>query len=644
MDFKELVKRTLRNNKNADLNLLEKSYHFAEKTYKESKRHSGTSLLEHCLSSALILANLKMDEKAIATSLLHHIPQYGISRELIKREFGEEISTLLEGVQKISNLKLIPEKEEFNSADVRKVLLAATQDIRILFIKLAIKLHNMRTLHYLPDTKEQIRISQEVLNIYAPLSYRLGMGKIKSELEDLAFSFTNQKEYNEILEKLEESHKEREFRIYEAKKLIEKALKEEKVEAQVYGRAKHIYSIYRKIQDRNYTLENMKDLVALRIIVHNLDDCYKALRIVHTLWKPLPETFKDYIALPKENGYQSLHTVVIGPKEKLAEFQIRTQEMHEVAEEGVAVHYGYKGITHDEEIDKKLSWLKQFVEQREHLSDQEFKEMLKINLFGDKIFVYTPKGKVIELPKESTPLDFAYAIHSELGEKAIGANINGKYRSLKEVLQNGDSVEIITSKTQKPSMEWLKIVKTYKARSRIKHYLKEHGKKIVTTIGQPIEEKRKEIVDTLIKVEGMKEPHLSLANCCKPLPGDKIVGFKTSDARVNVHKDNCTNLKDLRAGQKKPVKTFWVEHSNSLIELIVEAQDRVGLMAEILNTVARHGINVTNAKGKALAQNKAQCNFTVQVHDTSSLTALIDKIKKIKDVKFVFIGEMKKNV
>ncbi len=643
MNFQELVKKVLRTNKKADLALLEKAHKFAENIYKGEKRYSGETLLEHCLSASYILASLNLDEKAIAACILHHVPHYSVSKEGFRRTFGEEIFSLVEGVQKMSNLKLIPEQGEINSADVRKVLLAATQDIRILFIKLSVKLHNMRTLEYLPELEERKRIAQEVLDIYAPLSYRLGVGKIKSELEDLAFRYTHEKEYNEILAKLNESYKEREYRIYEAKKEIEKALKQEGLNVEVHGRAKHIYSIYRKIVDRNYSLENMKDIAALRIVVDSIDDCYKALRIVHALWKPLPETFKDYIALPKENGYQSIHTVVIGPKEKLAEFQIRTKEMHEVAEEGVAVHYGYKGVVHGEEVDKKLSWLKQLVEQREQLSNEEFKDLLKINLFSDKIFVYTPKGKVIELPRGSTVLDFAYEIHSELGEKAIGANINSKYSSLKEELQNGDVVQIITSKTQHPGMEWLKMVRTYKARSRIKHYLKEHGKKIVATrSGSLREETKKELEQSIIVVEGMKEPLLKMAICCKPLPGNKILGFRTGEHRITIHREGCENLRKLREGPKKEVKARWIENIPSEVELIVEAYDRVGLLAEILNTVASQKINVTNARGKALAENKAECIFNVQIQNITTLTQLIERIKKIKDVRHISLGELKK--
>ncbi|HZX11865.1 MAG TPA: RelA/SpoT family protein [Candidatus Nanoarchaeia archaeon] len=638
MTFKELVKRVLRTNSHADIELIQKAYTFSQHAYKDTKRLSGDTLLDHTVTSALIIADLKLDEHSIIAGLLHHCHDFGITIDDISKAFDKETAGLIQGLQSISSLKAAT-KNTPASADLRKILLATAKDVRILIVKLCIKLHNMRTLSFLPDEEQRKRISQEVLDLYSPLAYRLGMGSIKSELEDLAFQHTHPELYHEILEKINESEKERAYRLYEAHHTLEQELKRQGINAEITGRVKHIYSIYKKIVDRAYKFENIKDLSALRVITATAGDCYTILGIIHTLWRPLPDTFKDYIATPKQNGYQSLHTVVVGPRDRPLEFQIRTKAMHLTSEEGAAVHYGYKGITHGQEVDKKLSWLKQLVEQRESLTDKEFKEALQLDLFSDTIFVLTPRGRVVELPQGATVLDFAYAIHTDLGSKAIGATINGKYNSLRTELHNGDIIEVVTSKTQQPGSAWLSLVKTANARSKIRHSLRTKGRPFAsrTTF---VQEQKHDVEEGLIAIEGAKNPAIKLASCCKPLPGQKIIGIRTGQDKVTIHTPSCTSLSKMPL---KEVNARWLERLPSDIELVIEAHDRVGLLAEILNTISRRGFNVLHARAKTVPGNNAQCFLTLHIEDTTTLIDLIQRIKNVKDVTNVFLGELKKN-
>lgn len=642
MEFKELAKKVLRYNKNANLALLEKAYHYAQKALAGKKRHSGQEAIHHAIEATYILADLKVDDQALAACLLHQVLENGSTPAMLKREFGEETTTLVEGVSQITRIKAQQTKEEGQSADIRKMLLAAANDVRVIMIKLCDKLHNMRTLDYVPDAARRQHIAREVLDVYAPLAYRLGMGSIKSELEDLAFKHTNPEDYAAIIKKIIDSKEEREYRTYETVKQIKKAVEKENIPADVTGRVKHVYGIYRKVIDRHYNLDHMNDLVGIRIIVNTLEECYNVLRIVHTLWTPIPGTFKDYIAMPKQNGYQSLHTVIKGIKDKPIEFQIRTHAMHETAEEGIAIHYGYKGVTHGSAFDKKLQWLKQLLEQKD-ISDKEFVQKLKLDFFSDTIYVFTPKGKVIELTKGATPLDFAYAIHSDLGDHCTGAMINNKYSSIKAELNNGDVIEIITAKTHHPSTDWLKIVKTIKARTKIRQYLRQHGMHVMTATHVQKEEAKKEVTESLIDIPDVKDPHIKIGICCKPLPGEKIIGFRTGENKINVHRSDCNSIKNLRDGSKKEIKAQWRNTFHAIIELIVDASDRVGLLAEVLNTLARQNINVDDAKGKALPYNKAEIHLHLQVHDTPVLLALIERIKKIKDVHNVYLGEIRKS-
>src|SRR3989344_7131487 len=531
MELKNLIKKILRYNKNAKIELINTAYNYADKILNKEERKSKEQSIIHCLKVADEVANLKLDDNTIIASLLHTIIKKGADKKEIKFIFGDEVIHLLENLDKMSQIKKNIAGKINGSENLRKVLLAASKDIRVLLIKLCDKLVNLRDLNFL--TQEEInRIAKESMELYAPLAYRLGIGKIKSELEDLSFKYLDQKKYEETEEKVNQIRKHGEKAIFKLKNILEKELKKEQISADVQARVKHIYSIYKKIISKSYDINDMSDIIGIRIIVDTIDNCYKTLRIVHLNFRPIPQKFKDYIAIPKPNGYQSLHTAVVDNEGKIFEVQIRTYEMHDVAEEGIAAHFSYKKISHEKEFDKKLSWLKQLVE------DKEAVGYFDIDFFGDEVFAFTPKGKVIELPKNSTVVDFAYHVHSDLGDHCLGANINGKFVPLKEEIENGDVIEVLTSKTHTPNRDWLKIASTAKARTKIKHFLKEAGK-ISTRIYSVQTEVRKEAGENLLHFEGDKRIKIKLALCCKPIPGDGIIGVKTSNIKMNVHKTEC---------------------------------------------------------------------------------------------------------
>ena len=460
---------------NAPVDTVTRAYDFASRAHAGQRRDSGDWYIFHPLEVALILAELEMDITTIVSGLLHDvIEDTDITLGEIKATFGDEIGLLVDGVTKLGRVPLMS-REEQQAENLRKMFLAMAQDIRVVLIKLADRLHNMRTLGHLPWDR-QARIAKETLEIYAPLAHRLGMWRIKWELEDLALRYLEPGEYYKLVEKVARKRKEREGLIEEAKDILRKNLSDGNIPCELQGRAKHFYSIYEKMRMRDRTFDEIYDLIAVRIIVSNVRDCYAALGAVHSLWKPIPGRFKDYIAMPKSNMYQSLHTTVIGPKGEPLEIQIRTWEMHRTAEYGIAAHWRYKeGTQATNEFEEKLSWLRQLLEWQRDMKDvHDFMETLKIDLFKDEVFVFTPKGDVKSLPAGSTPVDFAYSVHTDIGHRCVGARINGKMTPLDYQLTNGDIVEIVTSKGQTgPSWDWLAFVKTSKARSKIRQWVRE---------------------------------------------------------------------------------------------------------------------------------------------------------------------------
>jgi GTP pyrophosphokinase len=474
VDLENLLAKLETYNPNADRSLVVRAYAFAEKAHAGQFRISGDPYIQHPLGVALILAELELDIITIAASLLHDVVEdTHFTLQDIEREFGKEIADLVDGVTKLSRIEY-KSKEEQQVENLRKMFFAMAKDIRVILIKLADRLHNMRTLKFLP-VKKQKEIAHETLEVYAPLAHRLGIFRIKWELEDTAFRYLEPEKYYELVEKVAKKRQERETYINEVIATLKEKLAEVDIKAEIQGRPKHFYSIYHKMTTQNKDFSEIYDLTAVRVIVNTIKDCYGVLGVVHTLWKPIPGRFKDYIAMPKINMYQSLHTTVIGPNGEPLEIQIRTWEMHRTAEYGIAAHWRYKeGTRTSDEFDQKLFWLRQLLEWQHDLKDaREFMETLKIDLFSDEVFVFTPKGDVIDLPAGSCPIDFAYRIHTDVGHRCTGAKVNGHLVPLDYKLQNGDIVEIITSKLANgPSQDWLKLVRTPQAKAKIRQWFK----------------------------------------------------------------------------------------------------------------------------------------------------------------------------
>ncbi|HPD00606.1 MAG TPA: bifunctional (p)ppGpp synthetase/guanosine-3',5'-bis(diphosphate) 3'-pyrophosphohydrolase [Acetivibrio sp.] len=472
--YNRLIRKIKEYNPNCDFNLIEKAHNISLEAHQGQQRVSGDPFIVHPMEVAIILADLELDSTAIVAGILHDtIEDTTFTYEEIKEEFGEEVASLVDGVTKLGKIPYTS-KEELQAENLRKMFLAMAKDIRVILIKLADRLHNMRTLKYMTPEK-QIEKAKETLEIYAPLAHRLGISKIKWELEDLCFRYLDSKGYYELVNKIAQKRREREAFIAKIIETLKEKTTEIGIEAKIEGRPKHFYSIYRKMIQQNKTLDQIFDLFALRVIVHSVKDCYAVLGLVHEIYKPLPGRFKDYIAMPKPNMYQSLHTTLIGHEGIPFEVQIRTEEMHKVAEVGIAAHWRYKqGGTSDKESDNKLAWLRQLLEWQKEMRDaNEFMETLKIDLFTDEVFVFTPKGDVISLPTGSTPIDFAYSIHSAIGNKLSGAKVNNKLVPIEYVLKNGDIIEILTSSNvQGPSRDWLKIVKSSQAKNKINQWFK----------------------------------------------------------------------------------------------------------------------------------------------------------------------------
>lgn len=462
----------------ADCEDVTKAYHTAEEAHKEQHRVSGEPYILHPLAVAQILADMKIDTTTITAALLHDVVEdTACTLEDLRNEFGREVAFLVDGVTKLSRLNYrTKEDQQLNS--MRKMFLAMAKDVRVVVIKLADRLHNMRTLRYMRSDKQK-RIAQETLEILAPLAHRLGIFNIKWELEDLSFRYLEPDKYYDLVDQMKQKRHVREEIVNESIDVLKKALDDAHIHCEINGRPKHFYSIYKKMKKDNRDLSQVYDLFAIRVIVDDVKDCYGVLGIVHSLWKPLPYRFKDYIAMPKPNNYQSLHTTVIGTRGQPVEIQIRTWEMHHIAEYGVAAHWRYKEgnqTANKDAFDEKMGWLRNLLEWQDTSNPQEFVNALKLDAFSDEVFVFSPRGDVIDLPQGAIPIDFAYRIHNDVGHRCVGAKINGKIVPLDYRLKNGDIVEIITSKTGKPSLDWLNIVGSSESRSKIRNWFKKENR------------------------------------------------------------------------------------------------------------------------------------------------------------------------
>lgn len=505
-----LIKKVLSYNPDADVEILKRAYVFSSEAHCSQRRVEGSPYIGHPLAVASILADMKMDVATIAVGLLHDtIEDTDMTAKDIKDLFGKEIAFLVEALTKLSKMEFMT-REEAQAENFRKMLLAMSEDLRVILIKFADRLHNMYTLQHLPESKQK-RIATETLEIYAPIANRLGIGWLRAEFEDLSFKFLMPDLYNELVRKVAKRKEEQEEYLREVSEIVTVKLKEENIPGQVSWRIKHYYGIYQKMQNQKITFEQVHDVLGLRIITDTKASCYAILGLIHSLWAPVPGRFKDYIGVPKSNMYQSLHTTIIGPKGERVEFQIRTNEMHMIADHGIASHWRYKekGRIIDEKSDRYISWLRELVKTQRELSDaKDFLDAVKGEVIPEVIYAFTPNGEIKEMPIGSTPVDFAYSIHTQVGNRCVGAKVNGRIVPLKFTLRNGDTVEITTSPTHGPSRDWLKFVVTQRAKNRIKQWIKAEERKQSIELGQKLLEgelRKHEFSQSVLKSEEMQK-------------------------------------------------------------------------------------------------------------------------------------------
>jgi GTP pyrophosphokinase len=568
--IEEIIKKAKEYLKELDEAKVIKAYESASMSHKGQKRLSGEPYISHPLNVAYIVADLRLDETSIIAALLHDvIEDTGYTSESIKAEFGEPIAIIVEGLTRINKLDFQSSMEE-QAENLRKMLIAMSNDIRIILIKLADRLHNMRTLSNL-DPGKRIEKSKETLDIYAPIAHRLGMSKLKSEFEDLAFLYMNPNQYEEVKQLVAENQMERKELTDQIISKISQELKAVGIEAEIISREKHLYSVYQKIAKQGRTFSDIYDLSAIRVIVDSVKECYGALGIIHSIWKPLPGRFKDFIANPKFNMYQSLHTTIIGPMGMPVEIQIRTWQMHRTAEYGIAAHWRYKeGKKGDEKFDEKLAWLRQILEWQQELSDpKEFMESLKLDLFEDEVFVFTPKGKVLNLPFGSTPVDFAYMIHSDVGNQCVGAKVNHRIVPLEYKLRSGDIVEIITSKSSLgPSRDWLSFIKTARTRNKIKQWFSAEERKFSQNIGR-------EMLSKTLRKQGLSLQNLNmeiLENVALEVNCDKVEKLYQSigAGKISPHMVTTKIIKE----KNKTTNVEEVKETESIEEYVLPVRTR----------------------------------------------------------------------
>lgn len=709
-----------------DREMVMRAYRFAEAAHQGQKRASGEPYVSHCLAVAAILAEMQVPPAVVIAGLLHDsVEDTIVTLDDIRKEFGDEVAKLVDGVTKLTNLPRVSRGDQINERTIadeellptgaeassrsrrkdltnetlRKVFLAMGDDIRVVLIKLADRLHNMRTLGYMPEEKRR-RIAQQTLDIFAPLANRLGIWQIKWELEDLAFRYVNPEKYREIAENLAERRQDRERQIQQIIQRMQTVLRENGIKAEITGRPKHIYSIYKKMVEKGKTFEMVRDLRAVRCIVSDIPSCYAALGVIHTHWRPIPQEFDDYIAAPKDNFYQSLHTAVIYDDGKPLEVQIRTMEMHQNAEYGIAAHWRYKERGPKDEIyEQRINWLRKLMEWRQEIEDaQEFVEGMKSDVFQDRVYVFTPRGDIIDLPAGSTPIDFAYHVHTEIGNRCRGAKVNGKLVTLDYTLKTGDQVEILTAKQGGPSRDWLNpslgLVKTQRARSKIRAWFKKQDREQNLTQGKAMLEKELRrlgisgidveklaqdfefktaedlyvaigcgdigvgrVINHINEENAKKDPFIltlhqpkeskpsgngvtvlglkglltTFARCCNPAPGDEIVGYITRGRGATIHRQDCPNMLRLKE-RERIVKVTWGEpHQTYPVHVLVKAYDRQGLMNDISIIMGNEGVNLLDIDLK-VTQNLASIHMVLEVSDINQLSRVLTRIENLPNV------------
>ncbi len=708
MDIDLLLTRLPEKYSDADRNLIQRAYRVAAEAHAPQKRASGEPYITHCISVAEILAGLKVPPAVVAAGLLHDtVEDTPITLDDIRNDFGDEVARLVDGVTKLTELPRVSRGGEavedisnlHDSADtrqqilgrktrlvnetLRKTFLAMGEDPRVPLIKLADRLHNMQTLSSLKEYKRQ-RIAQETLDIFAPMANRLGIWEFKWQLEDLAFRYVNPEMYKEIARKLEEKRSDRQTKMDEIILRVSAALQENHIEGTVSGRPKHIYSIYRKMMKKGVTFEQLNDIRGVRILLKEKNDCYMVLGIVHNLWRPMPGEFDDYIGVPKDNFYRSLHTTVLYDDGRHLEFQIRTVEMHQEAEYGIAAHWRYKeGHAHDQEYQKRVSYIRQMIQEwRDDSEDaSDFVESMKSEVLKDRVYAFTPRGDVVDLPQGATPIDFAYFIHTEVGHCCRGAKVNGKLVSLDHHIKTGDQVEILTAKRGTPSRDWLNanlgLVNTHRAREKIRHWFKVQDREYNVTQGRTIldkelgrlgvgeisleklardfglrtvedlsfeigagdlpisriishlahEEEQEPTKDDLIKppedtsgtisVLGLRGVQTNVAKCCNPAPGDEIVGYITRGRGASVHRNDCPNILNMREPERIVKASWGTLNVTYPVSVRIRAFDREGIVKDVSSIIADEKINITDWDVKT-TKDRTQ--------------AVLDVIMEVKDI------------
>jgi GTP pyrophosphokinase len=699
-----------------DADALTAAFDYAQAHHADQRRKSGEEFINHPLEVAKICAGLRLDTETLCAALLHDtVEDTGASLREVRERFGEQVAVLVDGLTKLTGLTF-QSRDEAQAENYRKMMVAMAADVRVVLIKLADRLHNMRTISALAKHK-QIEKAKETLDIYAPIAHRLGIHAIKWELEDLSFATLHPRKHREIKGLVNQQRAERERYVATAGTYLDKELAEVGIQAEISGRAKHFYSIYQKMTTKGREFNEIYDLTAMRVLVDSVKDCYVALSVVHSLWKPLPGRIKDFVAMPKFNMYQSLHTTVIGPEGRPLEIQIRTREMHEMAEYGVAAHWLYKAGRAPDSDDSRQRWLKQISEWQQDLSDPgEFLESLKVDLFEDEVFVFTPKGEVKSLAAGATPLDFAYEVHTDVGHRCVGAKVNGRIVPLAYELKSGDIVEVLTSKRERgPSRDWLALVKTTRARNKIRQWfraesrkdtehagrelLHEHlrrqglpsqkivgsslladviremgfrkaedfyialgGAKVSAKVvvnkvmqhlkgGQAAEGDATSSTDLLrrrsgrrsrptgtsseygIRVEGVDDVMLRLAKCCRPVPGDPIVGYISLGRGITIHREDCTNVTALRKDPERFTPVSWDGDAEAAFrsEIHVDAWDRTRLLEELTRALSEGGLNILEARcivNRPMVRNR----FVVEVGDAHVIDQTISRMRNVDGV------------
>lgn len=699
-EFSKLLEKIELYNPHVDKELIKRALRFAAIAHAGQRRASGKPFIYHGIQTADILADLHLDSVMIACGIMHDVVEdTSLTIEDVRREFGEEIAVIIEGLTKISELKL-KSREEQQAENFRKMILYSAKDVRTILVKFADRLHNMRTLEFLAEEKRQ-SIARETLEVFAPLAHRFGVNTIKNELEDLAFRWLNPNEYFRIKDSLQTTVNQRDVYLNGFLDPLEKKLTEEKIDHLIQWRLKHLYSIHRKMVRDAKTLDEIYDIFAIRVVVNSISDCYYSLGIIHSMFTPVVERIKDFIATPKFNMYQSLHTTVVGPGGRMIEVQIRTHEMHQTAESGIAAHWRYKeGKVQPDEIDSYMNWLRRVVDWQSKTPEaSEFMHELKMDLFQDEIFVFTPKGDLVQLPSGSTPVDFAFALHTEIGMHCAGAKVNGRIVPLDTRLSSGQWVDIITNSGKYPNPNWLNTVKTAKARSLIRRWVKRQRDvesyalgtdmlaKIEKMRGDKLTEIEKEELirkyyqrnwDMFIRslgagdisihslhnyfgligkkekrpmltrtpvgvsIQGMENLMVSFAKCCKPLPGDDIIGFVTRGRGMVIHRSDCENVRNALVDPDRAIRVDWEPRDGVLFvaSIRVEAVNRRNLLSEITSTIARSSCNIRSAN-ITTQDDMAIDDFDVDVRDLVDLQDLMREIRKVKGVSAVTRQDMR---